>query len=1023
MKKKILFIFLLLFIAFMPRIVFATSTDDKIHFIKNSNSASEAIVIESNGHFGLVDTMSPGPSSPLASSYSNLVNNVDNGTKVYNYLKALGSNHLDFIIITHNDYEHSGGISELLELVDNDTIVFYKEDVAPNDEIEPYNHIVYTQQMSYLNSKNAIVCNVLTCNPSSISNDYISGITKNDNTAIEYATNLKKKINFDFGDFGFNLYNLYTLSNYNENLNSIVALITHKTNNKKVLLLGDLESGYSDYDYAYAQNVANKISNPTQTEEEYEAIGIDGQLALIINGVDVVKAADHASANANSTYAFRRYEADYYIIADTYSEDANGISIPSSAVAQITNFNDSSGTISYYTKQADGAIVLDFNNSDYTVKNYTTSGVDSGNGLSPIRGLLSSQSTTGWFEINGLSIKNKITYYMYNGVKTLGWKKIDNVWYYFYTQGEMVIGYHKIGDDYYYFMEDELADSTHTTGSLVTGLFKVANGDIFYFNEEVGDDGRPKGEALGGFKTIDSGLYYFRTDDDQISPGRIYSAVKGIAVINDETYYFRTATDDVSTGAEGTAVKNECVIVGNKRYCFDNNYHAYSVTTFATIPTNAMCNDLTYTGEEQTLTKKALAGYSWSSNTGTNAGSYQVVATLNEGYQWSDDTTEPIVITCSIHRIKVSVPTLEYDTYHYVGTPIALRVNAYDTAYIELTGTFNATEIGNYSVTASLNNTEILEWEDGTDTSVIINWRIVKGLISDPHIYSASEVYDGLPHTVRLDPIPEGTLYYKTDDTDWSVEKPTRTDVGITTIYAKIVGNGHYNDSNIVNGYIEVTRAAAPAPIVTNYGGKCDGEPHSITVEPVTTGTIYYKTDDTDWSTTNPFRIDIGETTVYVKVVGTGNYSDSSIVEGKIRLIGEKSYLINNYEYNDTAHYIYGIPAGTTLSELSESIVLGYGYTVSIDTITVGGKKLIYTGGKTKIKDGSLVVAEYSNVVLGDANGDGTVGILDYIKIRKDIMDIEKLDFIHILAADMNRNDSIDIFDYIRVRKIIMEEE
>lgn len=70
-------------------------------------------------------------------------------------------------------------------------------------------------------------------------------------------------------------------------------------------------------------------------------------------------------------------------------------------------------------------------------------------------------------------------------------------------------------------------------------------------------------------------------------------------------------------------------------------------------------------------------------------------------------------------------------------------------------------------------------------------------------------------------------------------------------------------------------------------------------------------------------------------------------------------------------------------------------------------------------------IVDMDMVVQGDANGDGIMGIIDYIKIKKDIMDTEKFTdgSVFFEAADMNENNKIDILDYIKIRKAIMEEE
>ena len=92
--------------------------------------------------------------------------------------------------------------------------------------------------------------------------------------------------------------------------------------------------------------------------------------------------------------------------------------------------------------------------------------------------------------------------------------------------------------------------------------------------------------------------------------------------------------------------------VGNK----ETKTIEYEVYERVSIPIgDVYCNDLTYNGEEQELTKTAGTGFTFINNRGTNAGSYTVRARLNENYHWSDGTNTDKTFTC---EIKKATPTL-----------------------------------------------------------------------------------------------------------------------------------------------------------------------------------------------------------------------------------------------------------------------------------------------------------------------------------------------------------------------------
>lgn len=133
-------------------------------------------------------------------------------------------------------------------------------------------------------------------------------------------------------------------------------------------------------------------------------------------------------------------------------------------------------------------------------------------------------------------------------------------------------------------------------------------------------------------------------------------------------------------------------------------------------------------------------------------------------------------------------------------------------------------------------------------------------------------------------------------------------------------------------------------------------------------------------------------------------------------------YIINKYNVDENNKYIDSIDINTSVDDFKKNFDLEKGFTIDVDTKTINGKKMLYTGGKTKVyKDGDLYV-EYTNIIRGDVNGNATIDIIDYIRIMKDIMGVSKLKGVYNLAADVNKNEKVDIIDYIRIMKMIMED-
>ncbi len=133
-----------------------------------------------------------------------------------------------------------------------------------------------------------------------------------------------------------------------------------------------------------------------------------------------------------------------------------------------------------------------------------------------------------------------------------------------------------------------------------------------------------------------------------------WDSVSGASAV---TNGFKYTVKAKATGSSGNATitANEGVFVdkaGNK----SNKVTATTALKKAPVaaPTNSYCKSVTYTGSSQTLTKTPGTGYTFSGNTGTNAGSYNVTATLKANYVWSDGTTAAKKFTCTIAKAKTA---------------------------------------------------------------------------------------------------------------------------------------------------------------------------------------------------------------------------------------------------------------------------------------------------------------------------------------------------------------------------------
>lgn len=177
----------------------------KLHFL--STGSSDAILIESNGVYALVDSSNP------SSTDANF-----NGTKVANYLKSKGVKKLDYLIITHSHSDHNGGVPELVSagLVDSNTVYVYKHYVQTiEDRIHPDfdNKGYYDRAMTAIDSVGAVKKDIANSNYS-----------------------------LQVGGVDLTFYNTTVHADKDENANSLGIMVNDSGN--KIFLAGDIDNVY-----------------------------------------------------------------------------------------------------------------------------------------------------------------------------------------------------------------------------------------------------------------------------------------------------------------------------------------------------------------------------------------------------------------------------------------------------------------------------------------------------------------------------------------------------------------------------------------------------------------------------------------------------------------------------------------------------------------------------------------------------------------------------------------------------------
>ena len=110
----------------------------------------------------------------------------------------------------------------------------------------------------------------------------------------------------------------------------------------------------------------------------------------------------------------------------------------------------------------------------------------------------------------------------------------------------------------------------------------------------------------------------------------------------------------------------------------------------------------------------------------------------------------------------------------------------------------------------------------------------------------------------------------------------------------------------------------------------------------------------------------------------------------------------------------------TEVNTFTSNITLGSGYGINVETKTINNKQVLYTGGKTKITHGLNLYREYTNVVIGDINGDGAINSADLLKIRLHLLGTNILTRAYFLSSDINYDSTINSADLLRVRQHLL---
>ena len=243
------------------------------------------------------------------------------------------------------------------------------------------------------------------------------------------------------------------------------------------------------------------------------------------------------------------------------------------------------------------------------------------------------------------------------------------------------------------------------------------------------------------------------------------------------------------------------------------------------------------------------------------------------------------------------------------------------TGYDSSTNTYR--NVGTYTIYYYIPSTSNYNEKTGSIDGVISKANAV-----NPKLTSYEGKYDGQAHTIKVEGGSGGTIKYRTSTSDdYSETLPTATNVGVTTVYVKVIGDANHNSSSEISAKITITAADFPdgSGSVTITGTNTWGQTltaNVINTENATLTYQWYSTDNTTatggtaigGATRSTYTIDksfVGKK-IYVVVTAkktnynTAEWKDITDSNNKTVEVAKQDLSVTatpyNGSYNGTAH-------------------------------------------------------------------------------------------------------------------------
>ncbi|WP_314159904.1 MBL fold metallo-hydrolase [uncultured Gemella sp.] len=433
---KTLIIIVLVSMIFLPTV--HAKSDDKLHIITVAEW-SDAMILESNGHYAMIDTGEdfsyPDGSNPRYPDREGITKDRDKITqdRLFAHIKQLGIKKFDFIIITHAHSDHIGSAHDVLKTIPTDKLYIKKySDDRISDKTRLWDNLYgYERALEAAKETKTTVIQDITEKDSHLMLGDIKIDLLNYENEYESDGSLKKV--------------------YDDNLNSILAIVN--INNTKIFLGGDLEN------------------TERHLEEKY---------GPLIGQVDVMKFNHHVETTKSNTKEFvdklnpkKIIKTGIRPVEEKYAEYLKQKNISIINAGQLDR----------------AAISLEFNNGEVKdiSNDYPHYGFYNENNTLKFKNWKNKAPKDGWTQ------HNDNWYYFFNsGTVAVDWKYLDNNWYYFNNDGSLRTGIVEDNNNLYYIDKNK---------GMLTNSWKEIDSNTKYYFKKDGKAAKNEWENLYHFGT------------------------------------------------------------------------------------------------------------------------------------------------------------------------------------------------------------------------------------------------------------------------------------------------------------------------------------------------------------------------------------------------------------------------------------------------------------------------------------------------------------------------------------------